>query len=93
MKYSEPGRRVTVQRGFGIGLYLAREIIHLHGGFLTAQSKKDRIRWNAMTALERDEQLTKGDFKKKQSEKFSLCGYLDIRAVDRKKESAVNAEI
>lgn len=31
------GRRVTVQKGFGIGLYLAREIIHLHGGFLTAK--------------------------------------------------------
>lgn len=31
------GRRVTVQEGFGIGLYLAREIIHLHGGFLIAQ--------------------------------------------------------
>lgn len=31
------GRRVTIQEGFGIGLYLAREIIHLHGGFLTAK--------------------------------------------------------
>ena len=31
------GRRVTTQEGFGIGLYLAREIIHLHGGFLTAK--------------------------------------------------------
>lgn len=31
------GRRVTVQEGFGIGLYLAREIIRLHGGFVTAQ--------------------------------------------------------
>lgn len=31
------GRRVTVQEGFGIGLYLTREIIHLHGGFLIAQ--------------------------------------------------------
>lgn len=31
------GRRVTVQEGFGIELYLAREIIHLHGGFLTAK--------------------------------------------------------
>lgn len=31
------GRRVTVQEGFGIGLYLTREIIHLHGGFVTAK--------------------------------------------------------
>ena len=31
------GRRVTVQEGFGIGLYLAREIIRLHGGFVTAK--------------------------------------------------------
>lgn len=31
------GRRVTVQEGFGIGLYLTREIIRLHGGFVTAK--------------------------------------------------------
>ena len=31
------GRRVTVQEGFGLGLYLAREIIRLHGGFVTAR--------------------------------------------------------
>ena len=31
------GRRVTVQEGFGLGLYLAREIIRLHGGFVTAK--------------------------------------------------------
>lgn len=31
------GRRVTVQEGFGIGLYLAREIINLHGGFMTVK--------------------------------------------------------
>lgn len=31
------GRCVTVQEGFGIGLYLAREIISLHGGYLTAK--------------------------------------------------------
>lgn len=31
------GRRVTVQEGFGIGLYLTREIIHLHGGFVLAK--------------------------------------------------------
>ena len=31
------GSRVTVQEGFGLGLYLAREIICLHGGFVTAE--------------------------------------------------------
>lgn len=31
------GKQVTVQEGFGIGLYLAREIINLHGGFVTAK--------------------------------------------------------
>lgn len=30
------GNRVTNQSGFGIGLYLAREIVSLHGGFLVA---------------------------------------------------------
>ena len=27
------GKNVTTQEGFGIGLYLAREIINLHSGF------------------------------------------------------------
>ena len=31
------GNRVTAQEGFGIGLYLAREIVSLHGGFLLAK--------------------------------------------------------
>lgn len=31
------GKLVTTQAGFGIGLYLAREIVSLHGGFLTAK--------------------------------------------------------
>ena len=31
------GRRVTRQDGFGIGLYLAREIINLHGGFMISK--------------------------------------------------------
>lgn len=31
------GNRVTNQGGFGIGLYLAREIVSLHGGFLVAK--------------------------------------------------------
>lgn len=34
------GRLVTTQAGFGIGLYLAREIVSLHGGFLTARRMK-----------------------------------------------------
>lgn len=31
------GKLVTTQAGFGIGLYLAREIVNLHGGFLIAK--------------------------------------------------------
>ena len=31
------GNRVTTQAGFGIGLYLAREIVSRHGGFLLAK--------------------------------------------------------
>ena len=31
------GKRVTAQDGFGIGLYLAREIVNRHGGFLVAK--------------------------------------------------------
>lgn len=31
------GNRVNAQEGFGIGLYLAREIVSLHGGFLLAK--------------------------------------------------------
>lgn len=31
------GKRVTAQEGFGIGLYLAREIVIRHGGFLAAK--------------------------------------------------------
>lgn len=31
------GKLVTTQAGFGIGLYLARKIVGLHGGFLTAK--------------------------------------------------------
>ena len=45
VKYSENqifrrfyrGNRVTTQAGFGIGLYLAREIVSRHGGFLLAK--------------------------------------------------------
>lgn len=37
------GRRVTVQEGFGIGLYLAREIVNLHGGFLAVKRMETGI--------------------------------------------------
>ena len=31
------GKRVTSQEGFGLGLYLAREIVNMHGGFLVVK--------------------------------------------------------
>lgn len=31
------GKRVTVQQGYGIGLYLSRIIVNRHGGFLAAK--------------------------------------------------------
>lgn len=34
------GRRVKSQEGFGIGLYLSREIVDRHGGFLTAKRQE-----------------------------------------------------
>lgn len=34
------GRRVKGQEGFGIGLYLSREIVDRHGGFLTAKRQE-----------------------------------------------------
>ena len=34
------GRRVTAQEGFGLGLYLAREIVGRHGGFLAARREE-----------------------------------------------------
>ncbi len=37
------GRRVTSQEGFGIGLYLAREIVSLHGGFLAVKRMEKGI--------------------------------------------------
>ena len=48
--------------------------------FKTMLSKEDRIRWNRMTAKEQTEQEEKGGFPMKQSEEFTLCGYLDNRA-------------
>lgn len=37
------GRRVRGQEGFGIGLYLAREIVDRHGGFLTAKRLEEGL--------------------------------------------------
>ncbi len=37
------GRRVTSQEGFGIGLYLAREIVNMHGGFLVVKRKEPGV--------------------------------------------------
>ena len=37
------GNRVTTQAGFGIGLYLAREIVSRHGGFLLAKRMEPGI--------------------------------------------------
>lgn len=37
------GRRVTFQEGFGIGLYLAREIVDRHGGFLMAEREEEGL--------------------------------------------------
>ena len=50
--------------------------------FKTMISREDRIRWNNMTAQERTEQEEAGDFQMKQSEDFTLCGYLDNRRED-----------
>ena len=38
------GKRVKNQEGFGIGLYLAREIVNRHGGFLTAKRMEPGLR-------------------------------------------------
>lgn len=37
------GHRVTTQEGFGIGLYLAREIVSQHGGILTVKRKEPGV--------------------------------------------------
>ncbi|HJB46532.1 MAG TPA: ABC transporter permease [Candidatus Mediterraneibacter surreyensis] len=50
--------------------------------FKTMMSREDRIRWNNMTAQKQTEQEEAGDFQMKQSEDFTLCGYLDNRRED-----------
>ena len=50
--------------------------------FKTMLSREDRIRWNNMTTQEQTEQEEAGDFQMKQSEDFTLCGYLDNRRED-----------
>ena len=59
---------------------LAQESVGEPVYFKTMLSREDRIRWNRMTAKERTEQEETGDFPMKQSETFTLCGYLDNRA-------------
>ena len=58
---------------------LAKESVGEPVYFKTMLSREDRIRWNSMTAQERTEQEESGDFQMKQSENFTLCGYLDNR--------------
>ena len=33
------GKNVATQKGYGIGLYLARKIVSLHGGFMIAKNR------------------------------------------------------
>ena len=58
---------------------LAQESVGEPVYFETMLSREDRIRWNRMTAKERTEQEKTGDFSMKQSEAFTLSGYLDNR--------------
>lgn len=58
---------------------LAQECVGEPVYFKTMFSREDRIRWNRMTDKERTEQEKTGDFSMKQSEEFTLCGYLDNR--------------
>ncbi|HJA12479.1 MAG TPA: ABC transporter permease [Candidatus Mediterraneibacter merdipullorum] len=61
---------------------LAQESVGAPLYFKTMLSKEDLVRRNRMTAKERTEQEEKGDFSMKQSEDFTLCGYLDNRMDD-----------
>jgi putative ABC transport system permease protein len=59
---------------------LAQESVGEPVYFKTMLPREGRIRWNRMTAKERTEQEETGDFSMKQSEAFTLSGYIDNRA-------------
>lgn len=61
---------------------LAQESVGEPVYFKTRLSREDQIRWNNMTDIERMQQEEKGNFQTRQSQEFSLCGYLDNRADD-----------
>ena len=58
---------------------LAQESVGEPVYFKTMLSREERIRWNRTDDTERTEQEETGDFPMKQSETFTLCGYLDNR--------------
>ena len=58
---------------------LAQESVGEPVYFKTMLSREERIRWNRTDDTERTEQEETGDFPMKQSEEFTLCGYLDNR--------------
>ena len=58
---------------------LAQESVGEPVYFKTMLSREERIRWNRTDDAERTEQEETGDFPMKQSEEFTLCGYLDNR--------------
>ena len=49
------GKRVTTQAGFGIGLYLAREIVSLQGGFLLAKRMEPGLLMEISLPVQMDE--------------------------------------
>ena len=61
---------------------LAQESVGEPVYFKTMLSREERIRWNRTDDTERTEQEETGDFPMKQSETFTLCGYLDNRMDD-----------
>ena len=61
---------------------LAQESVGEPVYFKTMFSREERIRWNRTDDAERTEQEETGDFPMKQSETFTLCGYLDNRMDD-----------
>ena len=58
---------------------LAQESVGEPVYFKTMLSREERIRWNRTDDAERTEQEETGNFPMKQSEEFTLCGYLDNR--------------